>query len=106
MEYVLLLSIKLVYYQVTLLFFIEKTIFSPCYFSIGFSQDLFRGFMISELSKVILPSHEDRFPEVLRECPTLGVAHLVHPHVGPGELSRHTQPPPAETGLGAVHHHP
>ena len=61
--------------------------------------------MISELSELILPSHEDRFPEVLSEGPALGVAHLVHPHIGCGELSRHAQPSPAQTGLGAVHHH-
>ena len=85
--------------------YFKKKLF-PLHFSTSFSQDLFLALMISELSKVILPSHEDRFPEVLRECPTLGVAHLVHPHIGPGELSRHTQPPPAQTGLGAVHHHP
>ena len=62
--------------------------------------------MISEYSKVILSRHEDRFPEVLSEGPALGVSHLVHPHVGRGELSRHPQPPPAQAGLGAVHHHP
>ena len=62
--------------------------------------------MISEHSKVILSRHEDRFPEVLSEGPALGVSHPVHPNVCSGELSCHPQPPPPQTGLGPVHHHP
>ena len=72
----------------------------------SFFQDLLLVFMISELTKIIPSSHEDRFPEVVSEGPALGVGHLVHPHVGCGELSSHAKPPPAQTGLGAVHHHP
>merc|ERR1719433_2514696 len=62
--------------------------------------------MIFEFSEVVLASHEDRFSEVLSEGPALCVGHLVHPDTGVGKLSCHAEPPPAQTGLGTVHHHP